>query len=427
MKSAASRRIVITTFGSYGDIHPYIPLALELQARGHSPVIATLPYYREKIEALGLEFHSVRPNLAPPEENIEMLEKAMDAKKGTEYIFKELLMPFLRQSYDDLTEITRGSDLLVTHPITLAGPIVADRLKVPWVSTVLAPVSFFSIYDPPETPAGDLFNKIIKLHPAVARFFFALVKLRLSSWISPVARLRAELELPAGAHAIFEGQHSPTLVLALFSKVFAQPQRDWPPNAFVTGFPFYDRRDGEAMSSDLCRFLDAGPPPIVFTLGSSAVWTAGDFYKQSIEAVEILGERAVLLHGHAQNLPLDKLPDGVAAFEYAPHSEVLPRARAVVHQGGIGTTAQSLRAGIPMLVVPFSHDQPDNAARVRCLGVARTLARKHYTATRVVEELKPLLTESRYTERANEVGHIVRAEDAARSFGDLIESRIFNS
>jgi rhamnosyltransferase subunit B len=424
MNTRSSRRIVVTTFGSFGDIHPYIPLTLELKARGHRPVFATLPFYREKIENLGLEFYGVRPDLGHPSENREILEKAMDKKKGTEFIFKELLMPSLRQSYDDLLEITREADLLITHPITLAGPIIAEQFKVPWVSTVLSPASFFSIFDPPETPAGAFINSLMKLHPAIARSLFGLVKLQLKSWIKPFYQLRSELGLPNGKHPIFEGQHSPEMVLALFSKVLAEPQLDWPANTHTVGFPFYDKNDSSGRSAELSAFLDAGPAPIVFTLGSSAVWTAGDFYHQSVATAIELGQRAVLLKGD-QELDLPALPDSILAVDYAPYGEILPRARAVVHQGGIGTTAQALRAGVPMLVVPFSHDQPDNAARITRLGVGRTIERKHYNSETAARELRTLMEESSYAQRATEVARAVRSENAATTAVDLIETKFF--
>lgn len=122
----------------------------------------------------------------------------------------------------------------------------------------------------------------------------------------------------------------------------------------------------------MLEFLDAGPPPIVFTLGSSAFWVARDFYRDSIAAAGALGRRALLLIGHSRNLPQAALPEGVAAFEYAPYSEVLPRACAIVHQGGVGTAGQGLRSGKPVSILPHAHDQFDNAARVEMvLGLKR--------------------------------------------------------
>jgi UDP:flavonoid glycosyltransferase YjiC (YdhE family) len=214
-------------------------------------------------------------------------------------------------------------------------------------------------------------------------------------------------------------------VLALFSKVMAEPQSDWPNHTVVTGFPFYDRRDffGETETPrGLIEFLDAGEPPIVFTLGSSAFWVAKNFYRDSAIAASALGRRALLLIGHARNQPAEPLPDGVAAFEYAPYSEVLPRACAIVHQGGVGTTGQGLRSGRPVLILPHAHDQFDNAARVARLGCGRVLARPRYNAKSAITELKALLDDPRYAERAAETATIVSQESGALAAADAIES-----
>jgi UDP:flavonoid glycosyltransferase YjiC (YdhE family) len=212
------------------------------------------------------------------------------------------------------------------------------------------------------------------------------------------------------------------MVLAMFSRVLGEAQPDWPTQTVITGFPFYDLKDETGMPLALEKFLDEGPPPIVFTLGSSAVYVAGDFYRQSILAASRLGRRAVLLVGDAGNTFAESLPEGIVAFDYAPYGQILPRAAAVVHQGGVGTTGQALRAGIPMLVIPFNHDQPDNAQRIARLGVGRSLARDKYQAERVAAELGQLLSEPKYARKALEVGRIVNQEQGARSAADAIES-----
>jgi UDP:flavonoid glycosyltransferase YjiC (YdhE family) len=273
-------------------------------------------------------------------------------------------------------------------------------------------------------------HKLMTIHPAFSRAVMRLGKWKLGSLLKAVNELRADVGLPETvAHPLFEGQHSPTLVLALFSSVLAEPQPDWPPNARITGFPFYDRRDmagdadddGGGLSPELKRFLEAGDPPIVFTLGSSAIWVAKDFYRESITAARALGERALLLIGHERNRPAEPLPEGVAAFEYAPYGEVLPRARAVVHQGGVGTTGQALRAGRPALIVPFSHDQFDNGARVARLGCGRVLPRDEYNAASATRELRAILGDDSYKNNALEIGRRVQAEDGTRDACNAIE------
>ncbi|HLL70209.1 MAG TPA: nucleotide disphospho-sugar-binding domain-containing protein, partial [Pyrinomonadaceae bacterium] len=285
--------------------------------------------------------------------------------------------------------------------------------------------------DPPVPPQLPALHKLMMLHPSVGRVVMQLGRWKSRTLWDAVNRLRAEVSLAAGAHPLFEAQHSPTLVLALFSRVLADPQPDWPPHTIVTGFPFYDRRDmagdadeadeGNALSPELKKFLDAGEPPIVFTLGSSAIWVAKDFYRESIAAARSLGQRALLLIGHERNRLAEPLPAGVAAFEYAPYGEVLPRARAVVHQGGVGTTGQALGSGRPALVVPFSHDQFDNGARVARLGCGRMLARTAYNAASATRELGAILADESYTTNALEIGRRVQAEDGARAACDAIE------
>jgi UDP:flavonoid glycosyltransferase YjiC (YdhE family) len=224
---------------------------------------------------------------------------------------------------------------------------------------------------------------------------------------------------------MFEGMNSPDLVLALFSEALATPQPDWPKQTCVTGFTFYDRNGDTGLSPELASFLDAGDPPIVFTLGSSAVWVADKFYLESAKAALKLGYRAVLLVGNNNpSLPKELQSKDIGVFDYAPYSELFHRAAAIVHQGGVGTTAQVLRSGRPMLVVPFSNDQPDNAARITRLGVGRTIDRDRYTASRAAKELNRLLREPRYQAKAAEVGAKVRAENGVKVACDAIEAQL---
>lgn len=422
-----NKRIVLTTFGSFGDVHPYMALAIELKDRGHRVQIATSNIYKEKIEDAGIEFHAVRPDIPGIEhpETIALLERIMDPNKGAEVIIKELISDNIQFAYEDISEVARGADLFVTHPITFAGPIVAEELKLNWVSSLLAPVSLWSAYDPIVPPNAPWVSAILRrAGVTINRLVLGLVRARTKPWVAAVAKLRASRGLPPGRHPVLEGQHSPNLVLALFSRVMAAPQTDWPGNTLVTGFPFYDKRDETPISPELLRFLDAGPPPIVFTLGSSAVFVAGDFFHESIAAAKILGRRAVLLIGDERNLPKESLPDNIVAFDYAPYGELLPRASVIVHQGGIGTTGQALRAGRPMLVMPYNHDQPDNGSRVERLGVARTLTRSQYRAERVATELKALIDDSRYAKRAGEVAEIVISEQGTQTACDAIEKQL---
>jgi UDP:flavonoid glycosyltransferase YjiC (YdhE family) len=218
---------------------------------------------------------------------------------------------------------------------------------------------------------------------------------------------------------LFDGQHAPQAVLALFSRYLARPQADWPRQTVVTGFPFYDRHHQHPdLSPQLRQFLDSGPAPLVFSLGSTAVGAAGDFYTVSLEAARRLRMRALFLTGpHAQGLPPE-----ATTVEYAPHSELFPRAAAIVHHGGIGTTAQAMLSGRPMLVVPFAHDQFDNAARVKRLGIAEVLYRGRYNVHRTEDLLRRLVQDPRYAEAAASVAAKVRDENGVETAANLIEA-----
>ena len=417
-------RIVLSNIGTFGDINPLIAIALELKRRGHVPILAVPPVFGPKILPLGLEFHPVRPDIDP--DNTLMAEMIYDVRKGTERGLREFLFPALRQTYDDLLDAaTRPAraDLLLLGELNYAGPIVAEITGIPWASYVLAPLSFFSAFDPPVLPMYPRLARADKAIPGMGRAIKRLARLVSRKWPQPIYDLRSELGLPKGENPLFDAKHSPFLVLALFSRVLGVAQKDWPENTLITGFCFYDSDAGNAaLPANLEAFLNAGPPPVVFTLGSAAVLAAGRFYEFSARAAIRLGIRAVLLIGtDKRNQLRQPLPDSICVAEYAPYSKLFSRAAMVVHQGGVGTTAQCLRAGKPMLIMPFSHDQPDNGRRMMRLKVARVIQRGNYTPFRVARKLKAMLAEPLFARRAEMVARRLEQEDGVRSACDALE------
>jgi UDP:flavonoid glycosyltransferase YjiC (YdhE family) len=160
----------------------------------------------------------------------------------------------------------------------------------------------------------------------------------------------------------------------------------------------------------------------VFTLGSAAVLDAGSFYEESAKAALEAGVRAVLLVGtDPRNVPETQSPR-LCVAQYAPYSKLFPRASLIVHQGGVGTTAQAMQAGRPMLVMPYSHDQPDNARRMRRLGIAGVIQRQDYTAERAERRIRRMLRHPRFAERAAEVGERLRGEDGLARACDALEA-----
>lgn len=419
---SSSKRIVLTTFGSLGDLHPYMALALGLRERGHRPVIATTSYYREKIEAEGIEFARVRPDFADKSKVKQLVREVLEMNGGPETVIRRVVLPHLSDSYADLTRAVAGADLLISHTLTYAAPIVAEKLGLKWASSALQPTVLFSLQDEIEWAPAPWLSTVRHIAPPLYRALISLLIHSTDSWVEPIRELRKREGMSASKeNPIFLGQHSPHLVLALFSRALCSPMPDWPPKTIVTGFPFYDRNGGPPIQPEIEAFLAAGPPPVVFTLGSSAVMDAGQFYHDSAAAARKLGVRALLLIGDEPENRQADLPPEIAAFAYTPYSEVFPRCAAIVHQGGVGTTGQAMRAGRPMLVMPYGQDQPDNAARMVRLGVGRTIKRVRYTAVTAAAELAPLLNEPTYAAKALEVGKIVQSEDGVTAACNAIE------
>ena len=417
-------RIVLSNIGTFGDTNPLIAIALELKRRGHVPVMALPEVYRAKIEPLGLEFRAVRPDIDPT--NTALAEMIYDVKKGTETGLREFLFPALRETYADLLDAAtkpERADLMLLGELNYAGPIVAEVTGIPWASYVLAPLSFFSAFDPPVLPMYPRLARADRAVPWMGRAIKRLARLVSRKWPEPIYELREELGLERGANPLFDAKHSPDLVLALFSRVLGTEQKDWPPNTLIAGFCFYDADAGNAkLPEKLEKFLAAGDAPVVFTLGSAAVLAAGNFYEYSARAAIKLGIRAVLLIGSDErNRPRVPLPDSICVADYAPYSALFPRASLVVHQGGVGTTAQCLKAGKPMLIMPYSHDQPDNARRMQRLKVARAIRRQKYLPVRVARWLRGMLDEPKFAQRAASVARLLGREDGVKTACDALE------
>jgi len=419
------KRIVLATLGSFGDLHPYIALGIGLKDRGHTPVVASSEFYRPKVESAGLEFAPIPPDLPDLGDEIELSRKITDQATGSEFVVKELIAPYTEKGYDALAAACQGADLLVSHPLTLAAPLYGEKTGLPWVSSVLAPLSLFSTYDPPVYPQMPALNYFRWMGSWFFRLMLGAARRKINTWMQPVRDLRAKLGLPPSDKCpLLEGQYSPLGTLAMFSSVLGSPQPDWPVNTHVTGFPFYDRLDhSQGLPAEMETFLRAGEAPIVFTLGSSAVMDAGTFFEESYQATRRLSRRAIFLIGRDERNRLPHaLPDSMLQAEYAPYSELFPRAAAVVHQGGVGTTGQGLAGGVPTLIMPFAHDQPDNAYRAQRLGVSRTISRRKYRAANAAYELSQLLDHPRYRQRAQEVAQIVRAEQGVMRASEFLES-----
>jgi len=409
-------RILLATLGSLGDLHPYIAVGRELLARGQQVRVATSIDYRVRVEAAGLEFAPLAPSLAELGEPEQMAQRFFAPWRGPRRLIDAMVIVPLRHAYADLRAAAEGATLAVSHPLTPALPLIAESRGLPWLSSVLAPYSLFSMTDPSLIPNLEWLQRLPRLGGWAYGSMLNLVRTSVRRWERPLHALRAELGLPPVKQTLLiDGQLSPRGTLALFDPSLAAPQPDWPARTLVCGAALHDAGDPQnttaAAEDALDRFLTAGPPPVVFALGSSAVWLARDYWEHAIIACNTLGVRGLLLTG----MPLQQqLPANVIAFDYLPYSRVFSRAAAIVHQAGIGTLSCALRSGRPQLLTPAGFDQPDNAARAARLGVGRVLPfRRAHNPVRLTRELRALLGDPTYAKAALEMAERSRAVDGA--------------
>lgn len=411
------RKILIATFGSLGDLHPFVALAHALAREGFAPVIATSAAYADYIQGEGIAFAPIRPDAddLTARLGMDMGEIARKMSEDDKFLFDSLIFPHLRESYEDLLLASEGAVAVVSHSLAFAARIAAERRGLPLVTALLSPMMLYSAYDPPLGSRMPLRSAPAwPIEIVYNRFLLWSLSHAIALWAEPLRRLRREVGLhPRYGLDLLLGVKSSDAVVGLFSPLLAPPQPDHGRRTLIAGHTFHDRYlEGGRLSPALAAFLDAGEAPIVFTLGSFVVRARCDFYRDCIDAARRLGRRAVLL-AHEDDVAelAGDLGADIHVSSYAPHSLVFPRARAVVHHGGIGTTGQALRAGRPQLVTPFLGDQFDNAERLQRLGVARVLDGKTATAQALYEELAAF--DAGYEARASAMAEEARREDGA--------------
>jgi rhamnosyltransferase subunit B len=400
------RRVLLATYGSLGDLHPYLAMGAALRDGGDAVTVATHAEYREACEQQGLGFVALPPSAADVGPESEWAAQANNRFQGTKFVIQKLILPYLDASFEVLDEQASRHDLVVPHMLTFAAPVAAEKRRVPWLSCALAPIAMFSAYDPGASAALPFMPSLGRRSPAIVRGLYRLVEIISARSLQPVAELRQRVGLPPAPNPLTSG-FSPLGTLALFPELFGSPQADWPRHTRCLGFPLFDPRVADTLSSSTQAFLSSGPPPIVFTLGSAIVLMETDFFSIAYEAVKRSGSRAIFLAGKSPRVPeAARLDAAIHIAEYEPFGPLFPRARAIVHQCGVGTTAKALASGRPQICVPHAHDQFDNAARVKRLGAGTVVAAHRLTVNRLADAIDRIDSLADAAERA---GASVRA------------------
>ena len=362
--------IILATMGTDGDVFPYLGLGAALLKREHRVTLAAPETYQDRATDFGLEFESlvstadVQRMLSNPDLWDPFRSGPMMAKWGN---------PMIPYQYELLARLASEPDsVMVANPGVIAARLVQEKQHCPMASLLLQPGVLPSCTAPPSMPGGMNIPTwfpypLRKLYWRVVDFAGYLLVAR------SLNRFRAKLGL-SPIRRFFRWWLSPELVIVMFPEWNAAPQPDWPPQLRLVGFSRFDGVQNE-LPGDIRQFCEAGAPPIVFTLGTGMMH-AKDFFREAVAACESIGARGLLLTKYPDVIP-DELPETIRHFQFAPFRVLLPLCKAIVHHGGIGTTAAALEAGCPQLVMPLAWDQPDNATRIQKLGVGTALNSRH--------------------------------------------------
>lgn len=413
-------KIYLCPVGSHGDVHPFVGLGVTLAARGRDVTMIVTEPFQPLVERCGL------PSIVlGSTEEFDALANHPDLwhpLRGPSYVARHGILPGMRRQFELIRSLHRpGETFLIGSALGFGVRFAHETLGIPMVSVHLQPQMFWSEHRSPQLNRHVLMQDWVP-RPLKRLQFRLGVKLFLDRvLLKEVNAYRRELGLSPIANAM-EAMHSPQRIIGMFPDWFAPPQPDWPPQAVLTGFPLWDEAGVTAVAPELDDFLSAGAPPVVFTPGSAMV-NDRPFFEAAVESCRRMGRRGLLLTRHFAQAP-SSLPEGVKLFSYAPFSQILRRCAALVHHGGIGTTAQALAAGIPQLVRPLSHDQPDNASRVKRLGVGDTLWPKQFTAPRASKMLERLLSSTEVAAACRSVSQRFEGVDGLGAAADCVEREI---
>jgi len=411
---------ILIPIGSAGDVHPLVGLGASLRRRGHRVTLVTNPKFEPLATRLDLEF--------APLGTVEQFEQVSQdpdlwhPRKGFQLVARWGMLETIKPIYEFLQQHYQPGETVVAAQVTALGARIAhDRLGIPLATIHLQPAVLLSVHESPVLPPLWLGPRVPKF---LKRFQYWLGDRLVGDRILAPATnaFRAGLGLPPVQRVISRWWHSPQRVVCLFPQWYAPPQPDWPAGTVQTGFPMWDEHATQPESEEFREYLAGGPPPVVFTPGS-AMKHGHFFFAAAAEACRQRSVRGLFLTRYADQLPAP-LPAEIRHFDFVPFSRVLPQAAALVHHGGIGSVAQALAAGIPQLVMPMAHDQPDNAARVERLGVGRSLAVSKFRGPAVAQALAAIQDDPAITRRCRDLaGRIDRhqpLEDAATHVEALI-------
>ncbi|MCS0589905.1 glycosyltransferase [Massilia norwichensis] len=390
---------VVVTIGSAGDLFPFMAMALTLLDAGHRVSFLAPEQHEPYVRASGLPFIGL-----PADPAVLLDPDLWHPTRGFGVVWRAT-RPAMAQIVPFVDALPADEPLvLLVHPLALpeADLCRARRPGLKVAAAYLAPQNLPTVHDPlmlgpwPVPRWVPLGMRSWLLRRLAARFIDP-VALR---DVNAARQARGMPAVPSMLEHLFAVAN---LSITLFPDWFAPTQPDWPKPLLRADFPLFDPNPDAPLSRELEYFLEdgQGTRPVVFTHGTGNT-QARAYFEHARAAVELTGLRAIFLTPHREQLP-SELPPSILWQDYVPLRRLLPRAMVLVHHGGIGTTAEALRAGTPQLVVPLAHDQFDNAARVAALGVAFRAVASRLNGVRLARGLQQLLADRELIARCRRI------------------------
>ncbi len=411
-------RVLLVPLGSSGDVNPFVGIGVAMRQRGHDVTVVTNAHFEPMVRQAGLDFaaQSSEQQFGETIGHPDM----WDPHKGPA-LFLRFCVECLAETYERLASLHEpGRTVCAAAPQAFGARVAQEKLGLPLATLIPNPMLLRSVYVMPKSP---LVRAPAWIGPWGNRIVYRLLNRRFDKVLAgPVNEFRGSLGLTPARHVWGSWRNSPQRIIGLWPDWLYGPQRDWPPQALVTGFIEYDGLPTAAVNdADWRRTVDAlEGPPIVFTAGTAMAQAAG-FFAAAAGACTRLGRPGVLLTQRPQQLPAP-LPPTVVHVAYAPLTELLGQAAALVHHGGIGTAARALKAGIPQVIMPMAYDQHDNVHRLEKLGVAREIPRERFEPARVAEVLRALIESPGVAERCRLYASRLHNTDAVDRSCDCLES-----
>lgn len=389
------QQFILATFGSVGDVYPFLGLGAQLVRRGHQVTLVSFSDYAPAARSVGLDFVPIG---SWSEVESQLTGVDVNDWRRMVKLLSGIMTSHMAETYYAIAERARPETKVVAFTTALGARFASERFGLPLATLHLAPAGIRSVRAAPRFGSAKLTPGIWQ---ALAPFMYGLLDRVFDRELcEKVASFRSEVGLPA-LESVRRSMDSGDLTIGLFPEWFAPRQQDWPARACTSHFPLFDPGERRALTPQLAAFLAQGPAPIAFTAGSPTQGY-GRFYQAAVAACTRLEQRGLLITRYDSDVPRD-LPPTIAHVSYAPFSKLLPQVSALVHHGGIGTAAQALRAGVPQLLVPWGIDQFDNAKWLQQLGVARELSATSYSASKLSTVLSRMLSDADMLERCRSV------------------------